>query len=184
MKKSAILLMAITCVVVFGFTLKRKKGEEKVHIKWITIEEAEKLSKKNPKKIIVDVYTSWCGWCKEMDKSTFADPKVVDYVSKNFYAVKFNAEGNDTIHFNNQTFVNPGAATKTRGTHQLAMAIGSKEGRIGYPTISYLDESNKVISIVPGYLPADQFLMYLKYINEGAYKTQSIDEYFNNPSNQ
>lgn len=184
MKKSGFFLVAFCCITLFAFTVKKTTGEEKAKIKWYTIEEAEKLNKKNPKKICVDLYTSWCGWCKEMDKSTFSDPKVIEYVNKNFYAVKFNAEGNDTIHFNNQTFVNPGAATKTRATHQLAMAIGSNNGRIGYPTISYIDEKNQVISVVPGYLPADQFLLYLKFINEGAYKTQSIDEFMNNPSNQ
>ena len=184
MKKSAVVLIAILFISLFAFTLSKKQGEAKSAIKWLTIQEAEKLSKKNPKKIMVDVYTSWCGWCKEMDKTTFADPKVAEYVSKNFYAVKFNAETFDSIQFNNQKFINPGAATKTRATHQLAMAIGAQNGRIGYPTISYLDEQNKVAAIVPGYLPADQFLIYLKYINEDAYKTQTPDEYFNNPSNQ
>ena len=182
MKKLAFFLIVI--VSVLAFTLNKNKVQEKARIKWLTIQEAEKLSKKNPKKIFVDVYTSWCGWCKEMDKTTFTDPKVVEYVTKNFYAVKFNAEGNDTVNFNKQTFVNPGTPTKTRATHQLAMAIGSQNGRIGYPTISYIDEQSHVISVVPGYLPADQFLIYLKYINDGAYKTQTIDEYFNNPSNQ
>jgi len=181
MKKITFLLVALSTIAIFAFTTP-KKAEGQPHIKWLSIQEAEKLSQKNPKKIFVDVYTSWCGWCKEMDRTTFADPKVVEYVTKNFYAVKFDAEGKDSVVFNKQTFINPGAGGRT--THQLAMAIGSQNGRMGYPTISYLDESKKVISVVPGYLPADQFLMYLKYINEGAYKTQSIDEFMNNPSNQ
>ena len=34
-------------------------------IKWYTIEEAEKLNKKDPRPIFIDTYTDWCGWCKK-----------------------------------------------------------------------------------------------------------------------
>ncbi|MFM7021950.1 MAG: thioredoxin family protein [Flavobacteriales bacterium] len=180
MKKSVFILIAIVSISLLAFTKKPSAAT----IKWLSIEEAEKLSKKNPKKLLVDVYTNWCGWCKEMDRTTFSDPAVIEYVNAHFYAVKFNAEGFDTIHFNNQTFVNPGAATKTKATHQLAIAIGSKEGRIGYPTISYLDEQNHLMNVAPGYYPAKEYLMYLKYINDGAYKTQPFEDFANNPSNQ
>jgi thioredoxin-related protein len=196
MKKSIFFFTAISCIALFSCDPVKKitevKAEEKTveqkplkkdTITWHTLEEAEKLNKKNPRKIFVDVYTSWCGWCKTMDATTFHDSLVTAYVNKNFYAVKFNAEGNDTINFNNQRFINPGTAAGKRATHQLAMAIGAKDGRIGYPTISYIDENNKVVFIQPGYLTADQFLLVLKYIKEEAYKTQTIDEYFNNPSN-
>ncbi|MEM9868741.1 MAG: DUF255 domain-containing protein, partial [Bacteroidota bacterium] len=42
-------------------------------VNWITWEEAVTLaeSESNTKKIFVDVYTDWCGWCKKMDKDTF-----------------------------------------------------------------------------------------------------------------
>ena len=40
-------------------------------VKWLTIEQAQELNKKKPRKIFVDVYTDWCGWCKKMDKTTF-----------------------------------------------------------------------------------------------------------------
>src|SRR5436190_24321530 len=79
------------------------KKPEKEAINWITIQEAEKLSKKHPRKIVIDVYTDWCGWCKKMDKSTFADKNVATYVNKNFYAVKFNAETQEDIVLNGKT---------------------------------------------------------------------------------
>ena len=37
-------------------------------INWVTFEEALELQKKNPKKIMMDVYTNWCGPCKMLDK--------------------------------------------------------------------------------------------------------------------
>ncbi len=62
------------------------------NVQWITWEEAMELSKTEPRKIVVDVYTDWCGWCKKMDKATFQDEEIVEYINENYYAIKFNAE--------------------------------------------------------------------------------------------
>ena len=35
-------------------------------IKWMSLTEAAKAQEKNPKKIMMDVYTNWCGPCKMM----------------------------------------------------------------------------------------------------------------------
>ena len=61
-------------------------------IQWLKFEEAIAANANNPKMILVDVYTDWCGWCKKMDKETFTDPQVIAHFQKNFYAVKLNAE--------------------------------------------------------------------------------------------
>ena len=61
-------------------------------MKWYTIEEVQALNEKDPKPILVDVYTDWCGWCKVMDRKTFANADVQAYIQENFYPVKFNAE--------------------------------------------------------------------------------------------
>ncbi|MBT8210292.1 MAG: thioredoxin domain-containing protein, partial [Eudoraea sp.] len=64
-------------------------------VQWLTWEEATNLAttEENPKKIFVDVYTDWCGWCKKMDKDTFQNAEVAAYMSKNFYMVKLDGEG-------------------------------------------------------------------------------------------
>ena len=71
-------------VVLASATLNNKPAEG---IKWLTIEQAAERMKKEPRKIVIDVYTDWCGWCKKMDKNTFTDPKVVALVNKDYYAV-------------------------------------------------------------------------------------------------
>ena len=68
-------------------------------IQWMTLAEAIEAQKENPKKIIIDVYTDWCGPCKLMDKNTFQNRDVAAYISKHYYAVKFNAEGNESITY-------------------------------------------------------------------------------------
>ena len=74
-------------------------GDEKSKINWISLEEAQTLAAKEPKKIFVDVYTDWCGYCKKMDKETFRDSSVVNYINKNYYAVKLNAESTKKISY-------------------------------------------------------------------------------------
>lgn len=77
-------------------------------INWVTLEKAMELQKKKPKKIMMDVYTNWCGPCKMLDKNTFQTADVANYVNENYYAVKFNAEGNETINYKGKVYSNPG----------------------------------------------------------------------------
>ena len=131
-------------------------------INWLTWEEAVELNKENPKKIFIDVYTDWCGWCKRMDASTFSDSKVVKYVTDNFYAVKFDAEQKGDIEFNGHTFtfIKQGR----RGVHTLAAAL--LDGRLGYPSVVYLNEKFERIATSPGYKGADAILKELTFAAE------------------
>ena len=79
-------------------------GGNKTAIHWLTMEEAYLLQQKNPKKIIVDIYAEWCGWCKRMDKTTFQEPAVIRYINDNFYAVKLDAETKRTIKLGDESF--------------------------------------------------------------------------------
>ena len=57
-------------------------------VRWVSFSEAVELSKKEPRKILIDIYTDWCGWCKKMDATTYGDGAVVEYINRHFYAVK------------------------------------------------------------------------------------------------
>ena len=78
---------------IFAFAVLTSAISIAQEINWVTLEKAIELQKKTPKKIMMDVYTSWCGPCKMLDKNTFQNADVVKYVNANYYAVKFNAEG-------------------------------------------------------------------------------------------
>ena len=77
-------------------------------IKWMSFDEAIALQKENPKPIFMDVYTDWCGPCKMLDKNTFQTKEVSEYINANYYAVKFNGEGNTTLNYKGRKFSNPG----------------------------------------------------------------------------
>jgi len=160
-------LLVFSCFVLFSCSLSAQ-------IEWLSWEEAVEKNKQAPKKILVDVYTDWCGWCKKMDKSVFADPVIAAYVQKNFYAVKFDAEQRKTLKYDGHIFsFNPEAGR--RGSHELAFAL--LDGRMSYPSIVYLDEQRDRITISPGFKPADKFINELNFIEGGHYRTKTYQEF-------
>ncbi len=142
-------------------------------IKWYSWEEASELGKTNPKKVFVDIYTDWCGWCKKMDASTFKNPEIVKYLNDNFYAVKFNAEQKKQIDFNGTEF--KFIAQGRRGVHQLAYAL--LDGRLGYPAFVLLDEAFARIMISPGFKKPPQLKKELTFAKEEQYKKMSWEDY-------
>ena len=137
-------------------------------IEWMTFEQAIEAQKENPKKIIMDVYTDWCGPCKLMDKRTFQNRDVAAYISEHYYAVKFNAEGEETIKYYGDTFTNPNYDPAKKGrnaTHQFTQFLGVK----GYPTVVFISETGDLITPVVGYQNPQQLELYLKMIKQGDY---------------
>lgn len=129
-----------------------KKDQESKKINWVSIEEAEKLTMEKPKKIFVDVYTDWCGWCKRMDATTFTDEAVVDYVNEHYYAVKLNAESKEAI------------SLKGMNTNGIELARSFRV--TAYPTIVFIDEAFERVTPLPGYRKPAEFHDILKQFNE------------------
>lgn len=134
-------------------TSERAEGK----INWLSIQEAEKMTKKEPRKIIMDIYTHWCGPCKMLDRMTFSDPQVIKHINENYYAVKFNAESPDAITFNGKKYSNPQYVANKRGRnapHQLTMALGIR----GYPTMIVFGSDLKVKKQIVGFKQANQLM--------------------------
>jgi len=164
-------------VILFILFLSASTGimAQQAHINWMSIAQVQEAMKKEPRKVMIDVHTNWCGPCKMMMKNTFTDPNVIAYINKYYYAVKFNAEGNEVVNFKGNTYKNPDfnpAKTNSRnGTHEFTMAVAPVNGRVAYPTIVYMDEDFTILTPVQGYLKPAQILPILTYFGDDAYKT-------------
>jgi thioredoxin-related protein len=145
-------------------------------IRWMSISEAEKLSKDHPKKILVDVYTDWCGWCKKLDATTYKDPAIVKFMNENFYAVKLNAESRDQIVFQGQEY----QFDPSKRINTVAAMFLNDQG--GYPTTTFLDEKLQVISVIPGYLATPMMQNVLHYFAENHYLATDWNSYLSSIS--
>jgi thioredoxin-related protein len=126
-------------------------------IQWMKFEDAIAANEKNPKMLLVDVYTDWCGWCKKMDKETFKDPKVVEYINAKFYAVKLNAEDTKrTFTFGGREF--------NEAEMAAAMRVRS------YPNFVIIEPTLQNIAQLPGYRQPEQFLAGLNELIEKAFR--------------
>jgi thioredoxin-related protein len=146
-------------------------AEEAKEIRWMSLDDVQVAMKQKPKKVFVDVYTDWCGWCKVMDKKTFSHPDVIKYINQNFYAVKLNAEQREPIRFNGSMF---NFKDEYRANE---FAVNLLQGRMSYPTSVIMEENFQNPQPIPGYLDVPTIEMVLKYLGEGAYKKQQFSEW-------
>ena len=135
-------------------------------VNWLTFEEAVEKAKVEPRKVFIDVYTDWCGWCKVMDKNTFSHPDIASYLNENFYPVKLDAEQTEDVEFRGYTFKFVPSGRK--GYHQLAAAL--LNNRLSFPTVVFLDENFDMIQPIPGYQKPKQFDMIIKFIGGDHFK--------------
>jgi thioredoxin-related protein len=132
-------------------------------------EKALKTAKKQDKRVIVDVYTDWCGWCKKMDADVYAKKKIKEIIEDDFVFVKLNAEGSSKINY--------------RGTAYSETDLASLFQVTGYPTTVFLEPDGKVIEYkydnvkmnnLPGYFKLSDFRKILEYISDGSYSDTDL----------
>lgn len=154
-----------------GFAASAQSG-----IKWMSWEEAVAANKNEPRLIFVDIYTDWCVWCKRMDKSTFSQPAIIEYMNSHYYNVKLNAESKDTIRYNGYSFYNQNPTSK--GIHTLAISL--LDQKMGYPSFVILNSDLKRITVIQSYLQAQDFEKVIRYIPEGYLNGQSQEVFLQN----
>jgi len=103
--------------------------------------------------VVVDVYTDWCRWCKQMDREVYGRADVSRYLSEKFVTVKLNAESSEAVAY--------------RGRNLTARSLASSFDVSGYPTTIFLTADGEHLVNVPGYVGPERFLLLLRYVGDG-----------------
>jgi uncharacterized protein YyaL (SSP411 family) len=149
-------------------------GPEKEAVHWMTLKEVQEAYSKSPKPIIVDVYTSWCGWCKVMDKQTYSNPKVAAYINEKYYAVKFDAESKESVDFNGRRY-------SYNATNKMNdMAVYLLFGQMSFPTTVFLSSLDARPAPLSGFLKPKEIESPLRFFGDGIYKSKSFPEFQKN----
>lgn len=161
-------LIVLTILLSWQFALSQETS-----VKWFTLEEATALAEKNPKKIFIDVSTTWCGWCKKMDKEVFSQDFIIEALNKYYYPVKLDAQQKEPIQYKGKTFKY--RMYNQKGFNEFAVEL--LRGRMGFPSLVFLDEDFQIVQALEGYQQAYRLSLILEYIGTDEHKKTPWDTY-------
>ncbi|HVU84416.1 MAG TPA: DUF255 domain-containing protein [Puia sp.] len=139
-------------------------------ISWMSVDEAAGKLQKEQRPVLIDLYTTWCGWCKQMDKKTYSNKQVAQYLQDKFYPVKVDAETHATINWNGRAYqFNP-----SYRSNEFALYL--THGRLEFPTTIIIPPGGEPQAI-PGYMEPKELELLVKYFGEGKFGKVSFDEY-------
>ena len=155
----------LIATIALALTSNLELNAQEAQINWMSIAEVTEAQKNEPRKVMMDVYTKWCGPCKMMMANTFTNEGLIEYVNKNYYCVKLDAEHPDPITFRGEEYTNPNYNPNSKGrngVHQLSIALKVS----AYPTIVYFDEELNVIAPISGYKQPRQLQVLLTFFHD------------------
>jgi thioredoxin-related protein len=128
-----------------------------------SLREAQKIAKEAGKFIVLDVYTVWCGYCRQMDGKTYPDPIVQAILSSSYIRVRLNAESKKAVWFNDRKYTEE--------------ALAKSMGVSSYPSTIFIDPDGKTIGYQPGFMEAPMFAQLLMYVASGSYQTTPFETF-------
>lgn len=138
-------------------------AQESIAQDGISLREAQKQAKETGKLIVLDVFTVWCGYCRQMDNRIYPDSTIQAILSDSYIRVRLNAESKKEVWFNDRKYTEEG----------LARSMGVTS----YPSTIFIDPDGKTIGYQPGFMEVPLFAGLLRYVASGAYRTTPFETF-------
>ncbi len=168
-------MQTVKLVFLFGwisvFSCAQQQAEVEGKTKWLTLKEAADSLKIEKRPVLIDLYTDWCGWCKVMDKKTYSNKKVGEYLAQNFYPVKVDAESKQAITWMGKSY----PFNSQYRTNEFALYL--TRGQLSYPTTVIIPADGSGPQAIPGFLEPKDFELIVKYFGEGHYGKTSFEQF-------
>jgi len=168
--------IVIGILIVAGLTSYTFPPKKKIN--WISVQELAKIYNNAPRPLLIDVYTDWCGWCKKMEKDTYSNPKLVEYVNSHFYAVKLNAEDKNTLTFNGRNY------SYNRMSRSNMLAVALLNNQMEFPSTVFMSAINSQPALIAGYLTTKEIEAPIKYFGDPENLKISFQEFNQGFKNQ
>lgn len=120
-------------------------------VEWIDYDQGKKKAKVTNKPIFLNFYAKWCGYCRKMENETFSDRTVANVLQDSFVPIRVNSDRQPRI--------------------------SASFGVRGLPYFWFLTAKSEKIAALPGYIPKDMFLKYLRYIGSASYKKMDFQTF-------
>jgi len=130
--------------------------ERKPQVRWLDFDDGFARARSTRKPIMINFYADWCVYCKKLDRETLQDPEVARTLESGFIAIRLNAE-------------DAKARLSYRGKSFSYAEFSRYFGVTAFPSIAFLNDRGEPIIMLPGFVPAPQFSVFLNYIRRECY---------------
>ena len=141
---------------------KQEAGKEN-GIEWVPYDVGLAAARESDKHSLIDFTAKWCGYCKKMKATTFADPEVIDMLRKNFITVKVDGDSQHELDIDGYKITERNLAK-------------SEYGIRGYPTYWFLTADGIKLGLMSGYQHKEQMMQALTIVAEKKYDTTKVNE--------
>ena len=155
-------------------------------VQWHKFDDAIQAAQVTNKHIMVDVYTDWCGWCKKLDRETYASLEVRAVLAESYVSVKVKGDSGKRLKTQSHTVSEDGQTRlqfvrtdePTLSEKQLTKSIWQATGsRGGFPTIAFLTPDGQLLTGFSGYVDAAKFHNMINFIKDNLYEVMSYQDY-------
>jgi thioredoxin-related protein len=177
MKRNAVLILVLIITYFFGaqnLNISKAGSQEKAapdssstkkdnSLVWYKYDEGLAKAKKENKHAMVHFYTTWCGWCKRMDRNTFGNEDVKEILSESYVSIRVNGQS--------------GSKVKVDGKEMSESQVTRGYKVSAYPVTWFLKPSGDPIAPRKGYVDPNEFSYILNWVKADLYDSLTFGEF-------
>jgi len=171
MKKALVsflfVLLAVSSLAAADKADKQKtQAIDTTKVDWLKYDEGLVKAKETGRHIVIYFTTSWCGYCKKMQKETFSKPNVIKFLNDSLVCVKVDGDSKHELNVD-------GYKITERNLSRSEFAV------TGYPAFWFLKPDGERIGPAKGYKPTEAFLDITHYVKDSLYASVPFADYIN-----